>query len=321
MNPHITVVICTFNRFDLLPDAIASIELQDFPADSYELIVVDNSDDLEAQERFRNGLEITCKHRYLTEARPGLSRARNIGVNAASSEIVVFMDDDAKAAPDWLTHIAETFFQYERAGITGGPVRPIWTVPRPQWLNPWLEPYLTILDRGATLRVLQSNEWLAGTNIAFRTQPLKQVGLFPENLGRVGQLLLSNEELIVSDRLRASGYDVLYNPEIVVHHRVHAERVSQSWLRRRVFWQAISDLFIPTAERASQAAADGDIHRVFDYLARLAPRDRGLMGLFLDLDDPQLFTEQTEAIAALVRFLAGDSGDWRRILATATQGS
>ena len=55
MNPRITVVICTFNRFDLLPDAIASIELQDFSADSHELIIVDNSDDLEGQARFRDG--------------------------------------------------------------------------------------------------------------------------------------------------------------------------------------------------------------------------------------------------------------------------
>ena len=38
---------------------------------------------------------------------------------------------------------------------------------------------------------------------------------------------------------------------------------------------------------------------------------------FIDLDDPQLFEEQTAAVGALVRFLAGDGGDWRRILATA----
>lgn len=314
MSPRITVVICTFNRFELLPDAIASIELQDFPADSYELLIVDNSDDLAAQARFRDGLEIICNHRYLTEGQPGLSRARNIGANAAASEIVVFIDDDAKAAPDWLTHITETFSRHERAGITGGPVRPIWTVPRPPWLSPSLEPYLTILDRGADIRVLPPNEWLAGTNIAFRTQLLKEAGLFPENLGRVRQLLLSNEELFVSDKIRELGYDVLYNPEVIVDHRVHAERATHSWLRRRVFWQAISDLFTLSTVKTTQADPDADIHRVLDYLTRLAPGERGPMGLFLDLDDPLLFTEQTEALGALVRFLAGDSGDWRRIL-------
>jgi hypothetical protein len=41
------------------------------------------------------------------------------------------------------------------------------------------------------------------------------------------------------------------------------------------------------------------------------------MGLFIDLDDPELFELQTETVAALVRHFAGDGGDWRRILATA----
>ena len=318
MKPQVTVVICTFNRYDLLTKAIASIESQDFPEDGYELVIVDNSDDLAARERFLDGLEITCNHRYLSEARPGLSRARNVGISAAAGEIVAFIDDDAKAAPDWLVHIADTFSQHEQAGITGGPVRPIWTTPRPPWLHPRLEGYLTILDRGAATRILKPDEWLAGTNIAFRKEALREAGLFPEHLGRIGRLLLSNEELSVSEKIRELGYAALYNPKIIVHHRVHAERASQAWLRRRVFWQVISDLF---AERGAPAKGDAnpdaDIHRVLDFLDRLAPKNRGVMGLFIDLDDPQLFEEQTEAVGALVRFLAGDGGDWRRILATA----
>jgi glucosyl-dolichyl phosphate glucuronosyltransferase len=318
MKPQVTVVICTFNRYDLLAKAIASTELQDFPDDGYELIIVDNSDDLAGRERFLDGLEITCNHRYLSEARPGLSRARNLGVSAASGEIVAFMDDDAKAEPDWLAHIADTFTHHERAGIAGGPVRPIWTTPRPAWLHPRLESYLTILDRGAATRILKPEEWLAGTNIAFRREALKQAGLFPEHLGRIGRLLLSNEELSVSKKIRELGYDAVYNPKIVVHHRIHAERTSQAWLRRRVFWQAISDLFAePAAAAPVPADPDADIHRVLDFFDQLEPKNRGVMGLFVDLDDPQLFEEQTESVGALVRFLAGDAGDWRRILATA----
>ena len=310
MKPEITVIICTFNRYDLLPEAIASIELQDFAEDAYELVVVDNSSDEAARERFLDGLEIACNHRYINEDRPGLSRARNIGAKTASGRVLAFMDDDAKAAPDWLAHIAETFAQYENAGIAGGPVRPIWAAPRPPWLHPWLEGYLTILDRGTAIRILKDDEWLAGTNIAFRADALNEGGLFPENMGRIGRLLLSNEELIVSEKIRKLGYDVIYNPEIVMHHRVHAERANQAWLRRRVFWQAISDLF---ADREA-GGSNADIHRVLDFVSRLAPKNRGAMGLFVDLEDAQLFQQQTEAIAALVRLLASDAGDWRRIL-------
>jgi len=319
MKPQATVVICTFNRYDLLAQAITSIELQDFPEDGYELIIVDNSSDLAGREHFLEGLEITCNHQYLREPRPGLSRARNAGVGAATGEIVAFLDDDAKAASDWLTHITGTFAQYERAGIAGGPVRPIWAAPRPSWLNPRLESFLSILDRGAETRMLRAEEWLAGTNIAFRRQALEQAGLFPENLGRIGRVLLSNEELSVSTKIQELGYDAVYNPKIVVHHRVHAERTSQAWLRRRIFWQVISDLVAHGAEAAREDAnPDADIHRVLDFLDHLPPKNRGMIGLFIDLDDPQLFEEQTQAVGALARFLASDAGDWRRILAVAS---
>ena len=56
--PKISVVICTFNRHQMLLDAIMSIELQDLPDLEYELIIVDNSDDLQARDRFRESLQI-----------------------------------------------------------------------------------------------------------------------------------------------------------------------------------------------------------------------------------------------------------------------
>jgi glycosyltransferase involved in cell wall biosynthesis len=312
--PKISVVICTFNRHDLLLEAIMSIELQDLPDQDYELIVVDNSDDLRAREQFREGLQITCAHRYVDEARPGLSRARNIGINAARAELVAFLDDDAKAPASWLRHIIEGFAIHEEAGVVGGPVRPIWTARPPAWLTPQLQSFLTVIDRGDEARLLTEEEWLSGTNIAFRTRAVGEVGLFPENLGRIRGLLLSNEELLVTKRIRDLGYTVFYDPKIEMHHRVHPERVSQSWLRRRVFWQVLSDLFIE--EQPQKCPAEEDIEQVLGFLMKLTPRHRGVMGLFLDTDDPELLAAQTEAISGLARLLATDCGDWRGFLAS-----
>ena len=98
-------------------------------------------------------------------------------------------------------------------------------------------------------------------------------GLFPENLGRVRGLLLSNEELLLTKRIRDLGYTVFYDPKIEMHHRVHPDRVSQSWLRRRVFWQVLSDLFID--DHLQPCRGEDDIRRVLDFLMKLAPRHRG----------------------------------------------
>lgn len=311
--PKISAIICTFNRHEMLLDAIMSIELQDLSEQEFELIIVDNSDDVEARERFCDGLHIGCAHRYIEEARPGLSRARNIGIEAARAELVAFMDDDARASPGWLRHIIETFSTYQSAGVAGGPVRPIWSARRPDWLTPQLESYLTIIDRGAEARTLTGGEWLSGTNIAFRTRAVREAGSFPENLGRIGPLLLSNEELLVTRRIRDLGYTVVYEPKLEMHHRVHIERVSQSWLRRRVFWQVLSDLF--AGDQIQPGCAEEDVRRVLDFLMKLAPKHRGAMGLFLDTDDPHLLEAQTEAISALARLLATDCRDWRGFLA------
>jgi glucosyl-dolichyl phosphate glucuronosyltransferase len=314
VSPNISVVICTFNRHQMLLDAIMSIELQDLPEAEYELIIVDNSDDLRARDRFRDGLEIACAHRYIDEPRPGLSRARNIGIGAARAEFVAFMDDDAKASAGWLRHILNAFSSHEAAGVVGGPVRPIWAARRPPWLTPQLEGYLTIIDRGDEPRVLGAEEHLSGTNIAFRTCAVTQAGFFPENLGRIGHLLLSNAELLISNRIRDLGYTVVYDPKIEMNHRVHAELLSQSWLRRRVFWQALSDLFVD--DQMQPGTAESEVRRVLDFLMKLAPRHRGAMGLFLDTDDSQLLHAQTEAICALARLLATDCRDWRSLLGT-----
>jgi hypothetical protein len=133
---------------------------------------------------------------------------------------------------------------------------------------------------------LAGEEWLSGANIAFRTRAVTEAGMFPENLGRIGGLLLSNEELLVTKRIRDLGYTVFYDPKIEMHHYVHPDRVSQSWLRRRVFWQVLSDLFID--DRLQPCRAEDDIGRILDFLMKLALWNRGTMGLFLDTDDAQL---------------------------------
>jgi glycosyltransferase involved in cell wall biosynthesis len=313
MNTELTVIICTHNRYEVLNDAIASIETQDCPEGLFELLIVDNSTDLKAQEGFLHDADISCRHQIIVERVPGLSRARNLGVRAASGSVVAFMDDDARATPRWVASLVETMRETPQAGVVGGPVRPIWPSSRPPWLHEWLEGYLTIVDRGDEVRALAHGEWLAGTNISFRRELLLEAGLFNENLGRVGKLLLSNEELAVTERIRKLGYSVVYNPAVEMHHKVHADRLNQAWMRRRVMWQVISDLFSDTA---GDPSLEADVGKILDFQMRLPPKDRGLSGLFLDVDSSELFFQQTEALARLVRLVATDGRDWRGFLET-----
>lgn len=96
--PQATIVICTYARPEPLAHLLLSIARQETTI-SYELIVVDN----DPASGSLDGLKATFEHvTWIQESRQGLSFARNAGIRAARSEIVVFADDDMEVFPGWL---------------------------------------------------------------------------------------------------------------------------------------------------------------------------------------------------------------------------
>jgi glycosyltransferase involved in cell wall biosynthesis len=244
MDLAISAVICTYDRYDLLPKAIASLEHQTLPSNAFEIIVVDNSPDRERSERVASEFRPLKNLRWIHEQKPGLSNARNVGAGRARAPLVAFMDDDAVASPAWLRCLVSAFREFgPSAQAAGGRVAPIWGADRPNWLPDDLLGYVSVVNWGGTARVAGPKEWVAGTNIAFRTEALQNAGGFSVGLGRNkgSHALLSNDEIEIVQRLGTAGGQLLYVPEAVVEHLVPPERLTQAWFRRRVAWQAVSD--------------------------------------------------------------------------------
>jgi GT2 family glycosyltransferase len=252
-----SAVICTYERYGLLPEAIASVLKQDAPAGSFEVIVVDNSPDQQGARRFATRYADTPGVTYLLEPKPGLSNARNVGITAARGRIVAFIDDDARALPSWTSELVTAHrFYGGRAGVVGGRVVPRWLGPPPSWLGPKLHGYLSVLDLGPNLRELSAGEWLLGCNISFDTAALISAGGFASALGRIGPeaTLLSNDDIEACERIRKTGKIAAYAPNAVVEHLVDPRRLTQDWFRRRAAWQAVSDL-LARPEQAPVLAA------------------------------------------------------------------
>ena len=248
----LSAVICTYNRYDLLPEAIESLVKQNVPAGLFEIIVVDNSPDQAGAARFGQRYAGLSNLTYLVEPKPGLSNARNKGTAAAIGRIVAFIDDDARACPSWAKELLHAHSVFDgRAGIVGGPIVPRWADEKPAWMDKPLLGYLSVVDLGHELRELSATEWLAGCNISFDRASLIAAGGFSTRLGRVGSgsTLLSNEDMEASERVRAMGKLAIYAPKAVVEHVILPERLTQSWFRRRAAWQAVSDL-LSEPERA-----------------------------------------------------------------------
>jgi hypothetical protein len=188
-------------------------------------------------------------------------------------------------------------------------VKPIWASPRPRWLSDELLGYVSVVDWGGSARVAHPREWVAGTNIAFRSDALRHAGGFSVGFGRNkgGHALLSNDEIEVIARLGQAGGQLLYVPEAVVEHLVPPERLTQAWFRRRVAWQAVSD-YLQNPKQLFERAPEY-WKGVTEFYARLPPRDRTPRGLYVGLDDPDLFRRQLSALYNFtVAVLAGFAG-------------
>ena len=112
--PKVSVVVCAFNAADTIDDCLSSLTRLTYP--SVEVIVVnDGSRDATAS--------IARRHagvRVIDTPNGGLSAARNVGLAAATGEIVAYTDADASVDPDWLTYLVQPMLLSDVAGA-GGP--------------------------------------------------------------------------------------------------------------------------------------------------------------------------------------------------------
>ena len=256
----LTAIICTHARPHYLAACLAGLGAQRDGA--CDIIVVDSASGGPAAAEIAR-LAQAAGARLIRTERAGLSHARNLGLAGSGTAWTAFLDDDAVPAPDWAQRMAEAIAALPPdAAALGGRIIPEWESPLPGWWPPSLRGVLTIVEWdgvGEEGRNLPPGVAVYGANMAFRTTAIEAIGGFPEELGRVGQRLLSGEEVEVLDRLRAAGHRAVYDGSVTVRHSIQAERLAPSWLLSRLHWQGATDALRDRrrghARRAPGAAA------------------------------------------------------------------
>lgn len=227
--------MCTYNRGDLLGDAITSVLAQD-PArtPAFELLVVDNNSTDGTRAIVERLAADDRRLRYVHESRQGLSIARNTGVRETTAPYIAFTDDDIRAEPDWIAALVRTFEENPGADVGGGRVLPIWPVPPPAWLTRDHWAPLALLDHGdAPFAITRDRPiCLVGANLAFRRRVFETCGGFAAEFQRVKDGIGSLEDHEFLLRLLRTGARGVYDPRIVVHAEVQASRMHRAYHRR-----------------------------------------------------------------------------------------
>ncbi|MHB8383379.1 MAG: glycosyltransferase family 2 protein, partial [Candidatus Binataceae bacterium] len=199
--PRVSVVIAAYNAAATLGDSLASVRDQHYPG--IETIVVDDgSTDATAEIARQAGARvIRVDHR-------GLGGARNAGIDAATGEIVAFLDADARADRDWLYHLAECITRRDAAAAGGPNFAPEATNAKAAAMA--AAPGLPREVRAGDDRLAQ----LCGCNMAVTKSALRAAGGFDPGFTAAG------DDVDLSWRLAEQGATLASAPgAIVIHER------------------------------------------------------------------------------------------------------
>ncbi len=138
----------------------------------------------------------------------GLSAARNTGWQAATGEIIAYIDDDAYPDPHWLHYLAHTYLTTDFVGVGGPNIAPPGDGPIAECVYnaPGGPVHVLVSDREA--------EHIPGCNMSFRRGALDEVGGFDPRFRAAG------DDVDLCWRLQARGGKIGFHPAAVVwHHR------------------------------------------------------------------------------------------------------
>ncbi len=225
--PLISVVIPTYNRCDMLGDALESLLRQKTGGEfSYEVIVVDNaSTDATKAVVERVSATAPIAIRYVYHDVPGDAPARNRAVAESRGKWLAFFDDDQLAAPDWLLMLYRAALETGASAI-GGAVH----LHLPQDVLDRLGRFvrghsLRETDHSPGIRRLTGKSLLGGGNALVARSVFDTVGAFDTSMVRGG----SDSDFFL--RVRSAGMELYYTPHAIIRHRIPLNRLTPEYFR------------------------------------------------------------------------------------------
>lgn len=188
--PPVSVCIVTYNRRELLLNALASVRRQDWPI--REIIVVDNASDdgtyAAVAEQYPE-VKLFRTHRNL-----GCPPARNLAMGNARSRYIANLDDDGAFEPDAVAEAMAVFADHPRAGVV----------------------MMNVVEEGQSRSPQQPDRselhiFSGGCNL-IRAEVLERCGYFDDRIFRQG------EEYGLSIRMFEHGFEIRYAARAVMNH-------------------------------------------------------------------------------------------------------
>jgi glycosyltransferase involved in cell wall biosynthesis len=199
-----SVIIPTYNRLPILKKCLTALEHQNYTASvqNYEVILVDDGSTDGTLEWLQNHQQDFPHVRCFEQPHQGPAAARNLGIEKAEGDTIIFIDSDLVVTETFLQAHAQTLVEAAKNNdriFTYGRV-----INTCNFENPTNEPY-KITDFSAA--------YFATGNVAIARHWLLEAGLFDTRFQLYGW-----EDLELGVRLKKLGLTLIKCPQAVGYH-------------------------------------------------------------------------------------------------------
>jgi glycosyltransferase involved in cell wall biosynthesis len=234
---HITVCVCTYRRPELLKRLLEDLREQGTGGlFTYSILVIDNDHQKSGNavvSEFAVGQKIHVD--YYVQPEQNIALARNMAIEHATGDFIVFIDDDESPIRRWLLTLFEACIKHNVDGVLG-PVHPRYAETPPRWVvegkfyDRRTYPTGFVIDwrKGRTGNTFLKKEIFAGMTAPFR----------PE--------FRTGEDQDFFRRMIEKGYVFVWCNEAVAYEIVPASRWNRSFMLKRALLRGHASLAHPT---------------------------------------------------------------------------
>lgn len=250
-NSGVSVIICCYNSSALIERTLKYLINQKVPdIIPWEVILVDNAstdNTSEIAEKYWMHHNCLARLKIVKEPKPGLSAAREKGIETAKYEYMILCDDDNLLDENFVARVFDIMSSDKMIGVLGGRgIGEFESIPQ-QWFYDWQNSFAIgkQADKRGDITWTRGYVWGAAMTVRKSAwDKLRKSGFKSMLTDRKGKTLSAGGDTEICYALRNDVWKIWYDPELIFTHYITKERLNWRYVRRlfRGFGQASAGL-------------------------------------------------------------------------------
>ncbi|MBI2470712.1 MAG: glycosyltransferase [Planctomycetes bacterium] len=215
---NVSIIVPAYNAQKTINQCIEALLTQNYPRGDYEVFVIDDG----STDGTANVVK-TYPVKYIYQKNHGPATARNVGVNEAQGEIILFTDSDCVPSNNWIEEMVKPFEDKEVVAVKGA-----YKTKQKSMMSRFAQ--LEFEERFEMLKKAKSIDMVDTYSAGYRKDIFLQMGGFDPYFP-----VANNEDTELSYRMSKLGYKMVFNPDAIVYHLNHPSTIRR--YARLKFWR------------------------------------------------------------------------------------